>query len=454
VQFQQSKFDFPIMVKLGERIPSWGLSRWGGSSGLRFVPPDDEGFTLRGDRQRLVYKGRRRSHRFTILGDTAFEYDCILEREPESNVIFLRMEGAENFDFFRQADFVNEPFLKGSYNEKKKETLVGEGTGKLCHIHRPEIIDARGRRCWGDLSVVGNELRITIPEWWLSEAKYPVVIDPTIGTTTIGSQTTGVDPDNPTYDRPMLDAQMALNKYLVNQTGSGACTAYIYAYYDEADSYALPCIYTNNNDKPYFRKSLNEKGVDVNVASWQPAGWRSNTFSLNGSITAGDYIWFGVITGWFTTRFDYGGECYKFWPDWDGETLPSYLHIGPNDSFCNIKWSWYFTYGAITAQNYVCTLTQGVSLSDSHKATANYSRSAEETIQVQETSTWLHICIRKITDTAQIISSVFRGLVFSVRIITGVFVRDYILRRFLNARQELILKSCVSREITFESRIV
>jgi hypothetical protein len=79
------------------------------------MPPDDEGFILRGDRQRFIYKGRRCSHRFTILGDTAFEYDCILEREPESNVISLLMEGAERFDFFRQPDFVKDPFLKGSY---------------------------------------------------------------------------------------------------------------------------------------------------------------------------------------------------------------------------------------------------------------------------------------------------------------------------------------------------
>jgi hypothetical protein len=87
-----------------------------------------------------VYKGWRRSHRFTILGNDAFEYDVILEREPESNVVSLTMEGAENFDFFRQPDFLKEPLLAGSYAVYKKETLIGEGTGKLCHIHRPEII--------------------------------------------------------------------------------------------------------------------------------------------------------------------------------------------------------------------------------------------------------------------------------------------------------------------------
>jgi hypothetical protein len=113
VTFRQSLNDFPVKVTLGEKAPAWGLSRWA-SAGLRFLPPDDEGFTLRGDRQRFVYKGRRRSHRFTILGDTAFEYDCILEREPENNVITLLMEGAEHFDFFRQPDFVKDPFLKGS----------------------------------------------------------------------------------------------------------------------------------------------------------------------------------------------------------------------------------------------------------------------------------------------------------------------------------------------------
>ena len=83
-----------------------------------------------------------------------------------------------------------DPFLKGSYAVYSKDTLLGEGTGKLCHIHRPEIIDARGRRCWGDLSIVENCLCISIPENWLSEATYPVIVDPTVGTTTVGSQTT------------------------------------------------------------------------------------------------------------------------------------------------------------------------------------------------------------------------------------------------------------------------
>jgi hypothetical protein len=56
-------------------------------------------------------------------------------------------------------------------------------------------------------------------------------------------------------------------------------------------------------------------------------------------------------------------------------------------------------------------------------------------------------------DTVQAEGSIFRGLLLLVRIVTGVFVRDYFLGRFLKARQEIVLKSCVSREIILESKI-
>jgi hypothetical protein len=59
----------------------------------------------------------------------------------------------------------------------------------------------------------------------------------------------------------------------------------------------------------------------------------------------------------------------------------------------------------------------------------------------------------KVSDTAGAVGSVFRGLVFFVRIMTGLFVRDYVLSRFLKAKSEVNLKSCVSREIVLESKI-
>jgi hypothetical protein len=371
VRFFQSQNDFPVQVTLGEKVPAWGLSRWG-SSGLRFVPPDDEGFTLRGDRWRLVYKGWRRSHRFTILGDTAFEYDCILNREPESNVITLIMEGAGNFDFFRQPDFIKDPFLKGSYAVYKKETLLGEGTGKLCHIHSPLIIDSRGRQCWGDLSVTGNMLCITIPEAWLSEAKYPVIIDPTIGTTTVGSQTHWNNVDNESYDQLFLEASLGVNRFLVTESFTGTGTAFVYAYETDYDGRCKPVLYSDNNNTPLTRKSQSEGFFDSAVTSGKPASWRSTTFQSRETISTGSYIWFGLFCDWFAPRFDYGAKCY--WDYWDtkGDDIPDTYPLWRADSYYDFKLSMYFTYAS--AHNYTRTLTQGVTLTDSRKQAADYKR--------------------------------------------------------------------------------
>jgi len=567
--FRQSVSEFPCLVELGKCAPSFGLHRF--KNGLRFIPVDDEGFTLRGDKKRLVYKGRRQSHRFTILGNTAFEYDCILLREPESNVIALHMEGAENFDFFRQPDFVSDNFLKGSYAVYKKETLVGEGTGKLCHIHRPEIIDARGRRCWGELTVVGDELHITIPDWFLSNAKYPVVVDPTIGTTTVGSQTHWDNVENESYDQLFIEAALAVNRFLIPENFYGTATAYVYAYERDSDYRCKPVLYSDNNNVPLTRRSTNEGTFNIDVVAGNPAGWRSTSFNTNTSIASGSYLWFGLFCDWFAPKFDYGAKCY--WDTWEfvGNDIPNTYPVWSSSWYFNFKLSMYFTY--ISAQNYVRTLTQGVNLSDSKNIKANYKRikvdvvngltkansiisffrncfmtvlnnsglsrkpvfyrSALEQIEVSELFENKRDISRKCFDSAEITSdvnrskgflrllcenielnddyyfpilflrsipdvikisdifrngneyirelfdeakniaetirqsdykrfnsenvhaegSVFRQFFIFVKILTVSFIRDFIINRFLIAKEEIVLRSRITREILLESKI-
>jgi hypothetical protein len=423
------------------------------------------------------------------------------------------MEGAGNFDFFRQPDFLQEPLLAGSYAVYKKETFFGEGTGKLCHIHRPEIIDARGRRCFGDLSVVGNELRITIPEKWLGEAAYPVIVDPTVGTSTVGSQYKwDADPPEP-WVQLMFEGSIPVNRFLVPETINGLCTAYMYSYVDNyGEAGGRPVLYSDNGNSPLTRKSMNEGFADFSVKSNKPAGWRSATFMSNGAIASGSYIWFGVYTDFFwEPRFDYGAKCYcaDYWGNNNG--IPNTYHIYNANWYSDFKLSMYFTY--TSAQNYVRTLTQGVTLTDGRKLKADYKRATAQTVQANGTSKGLLTICRKIietvrgkdnnsisvlfvrslhetakvtdtlrhwgayyrgllditeaesevktgwtllvkiADTVQAAGLVFRGLILCVRIVTGVFVRDYLLGRFLKAREELILKSPISREIVLDSRI-
>ena len=571
IRFRQSVADFPLTVDLDKKVPSWGLTRWSGNNALRFIPIDDECFTLRGDKRQLLYKGRRRSHRFTILGDGAFEYDCILNREPENNVISLIMEGVERFDFLRQPDFVRDPFLKGSYAVYKKETLIGEGTGKLCHIHRPEIIDAKGRRCWGELSIIGNELRITIPEQWLAEAQYPVIVDPTVGTTTVGSQNRWFPEPGEPSEPLMFELSIPVNRFLVPEPITGLCTAYAYVNEDDWEAGGRPVVYSDNGNSPQIRRSMNEGLMDFRVISGKPVGWRSATFNSNGTIASGINIWFGIFCEYYwLPRFDWGARCYADW--WDHlPGIPNTYPIWSVNHFYDFRLSMYFTY--TSAQNYIRTLTQGVTLIDSRRLTADYKRNAIQTARVntalsrfetffrrcemtvrntmslnrypdffrtvteniragsekRESLSYTRMCfdnaransemkrihnviriiqdglrgidsqsilllyLRSVTDeaiatdkishlgsfirglyvtaestaetthganyhrsnadTVQADGSVFRGLLLFVRIITQVFIRDYLLGRFLKSRQEVVLKSCVCRELTLESKI-
>jgi hypothetical protein len=349
-----------------------------------------------------MYQGRKRSHRFTILGDTAFEYDCILEREPENNVITLLMEGAERFDFFRQPDFVKDPFLKGSYAVYKKETLLGEGTGKLCHIHRPEIIDSRGRRCWGELSVAGNKLCIAIPEEWLSEAKYPVVVDPTVGTATVGSQYLwDADPPEPPVPL-MFEGSIPVNRFLVSEAINGTCTAYVYTNDDDYEAGGRPVLYSDSGNTPRIRKSTQEGLLDLRVTGGKPKGWRNTTFLSNGSIASGSYIWFGVFADfyWFP-RFDFGAKCYTdWWWDYDVETaIPNEYPLYNANYYDDFKLSMYFTY--TPAQNYTRTLTQGVKLTDSRKLIGVYKRTMAQTVQGKTVVTRIEGFYRKFAQTVK-----------------------------------------------------
>jgi hypothetical protein len=60
---------------------------------------------------------------------------------------------------------------------------------------------------------------------------------------------------------------------------------------------------------------------------------------------------------------------------------------------------------------------------------------------------------RNETETVRAEGSVFRGLFIFIRILTTSLVHDFVLRRFLIAREELALKSCITREIILDSKI-
>jgi hypothetical protein len=120
------------------------------------------------------------------------------------------------------------------------------------------------------LSIVGNRLCITIPETWLGEAKYPVLVDPTVGTTTIGSQTNYRNEDNE-LEQLYFELSIGVNRFYISENLSSTATAYVYAYDKYSDISVRPVIYSDNNNVPKNRLSKAEGSYDVSINTSKPA---------------------------------------------------------------------------------------------------------------------------------------------------------------------------------------
>jgi hypothetical protein len=326
----------------------------------------------------------------------------------------------------------------------------------------------------------------------------------------VGSQTYWNNIDNDSYDQLFIELAIAVNRFLLPETLNGTATAYVYAYDNDYWGHCKPVIYSDNNNVPLARRSANEGDFDIAVSGSKPAGWRSASFQTNTSIASGNYIWFGLYCDWFAPRFDYGSKC--FWDYWGNNDIPNTYPLYNANDYYDFKLSMYFTYSS--AQNYVRTLTQGVRLSDNRRIIGDYKRNLTQTagvnslltryktffLKIQEivkgldsdNSSVLFVRFQReivnnteiprhkaaysrgfsditkieaearggwvlsavISDIVHATGAAFRGLLLFVRIVTTAFVRDYILGRFLKAREELILKSVICCEINLDSRII
>jgi hypothetical protein len=424
------------MVRLGKDTPSWELNRWGRDV-LRFSSLSGGGYALRGDSRHLLYRGEKESHRFTILDNERFEYDIILKKEPASNKIYIGIDGWEGFDFFRQPDTLSNPLLAGSYAVYKKETITdprfSTGTGKICHIHRPEIIDARGRRVWGDVWIDRGIMTITIPERWLGEAKYPVVVDPVIGLTTKGvlGPEDESDTDQSYFawdDYVGLDFiyKMGVNQYTAPSAVQGNCTAYLYLDYQPGyncympSEYQIwPLAYSNNTlNRPDILLSTQAGYINANIdgpLNGGPRGWRNTTITIGETIPGGGLFWFGFAGRDVMPRYDFGGKFYKshyssryntyeqvkskynkFPFENDTEWIDDYTEVEVWEQPCYaVKMSMYLVYTAVP-QNYTRLITQGVRLTDVRSNKYGGIRTIQQNATIQQVSTRLHSTIRTI----------------------------------------------------------
>jgi hypothetical protein len=276
-------------------------------------------------------------------------------------------------------------------------------------------------------------MTMIIPEWWLADAKYPVVVDPVVGSSVVGAYDEYDYMSQEDYERYLekkakdpstqldkckwkngigFDSELVCNKYRVplQLQGTYNACAYISKIIPPQHGYKpilYPLLYSDFNDKPkYLLVHDNTMGDPLayvgDPSSYTPR-WVQATLDINGSIAANTNVWFGFWGENSVTRFDYGALLFQtdlgsdpfedreyfnsfveMAQDYDFYDVsispnrfvedPDYINVYPGSRY-DLKVSMYL---AIPA-SYTHTVTQWVMPTETRKLTGKYQRSAKQT---------------------------------------------------------------------------
>ncbi|MFA5424833.1 MAG: hypothetical protein WC374_13345 [Phycisphaerae bacterium] len=172
------------------------------------------------------------------------KWDTIFEKCPASMDVIFNLQFSKGVEFLYQAEPSEEEKASGvdmpdeiigSYAVYCNKVNNQYKTGKLCHIPRPFVIDAKGRREWCVLKINGNTLTIVLPEKLMLEAAYPVRLDPSIGFNSVGGTQQSFNSFQlqlgQCYSSTMPEAGTASKIYVYADTDPGIPTATMHVGY-------------------------------------------------------------------------------------------------------------------------------------------------------------------------------------------------------------------------------
>jgi hypothetical protein len=194
-----------------------------------------------------------------------------------------------------------------------------------------------------------------------------------IGYQAVGKRNFYTNPDTGFSEDLFVTNGIALNKYTATGTLYGECTASVYArLYSQSGTVCRPVLYTGVNNYPDTKVSVNEGYYDV--SSPQNYKWRTAVFEIAGEIPADTEIWFGFYADSFNPCFDFGSKHVIAYLGEGVSGIPGVFPAGAWKNKNEIQFSTFFEVNP--SQQYEITITQGVTLTDSRKHSANYQRAA------------------------------------------------------------------------------
>ena len=199
----------------GEFFPQHKIMRWDNEVNLSMrLIHNEENPTVShdSDTDTVHWIGEKMEAHFYNLGvseehpEDAQELEVVLKEKPDTNLIQFTLKDKgiiyepqyPDLIVKRQPEDGADPIVPenvlGSYaiyTKEHKQNFTGGKlykAGKVGHIYRPKIIDAKGTWVWGKLNISEGILTVEIPQDFLDNAVYPVrhASGTTVGYTTIG----------------------------------------------------------------------------------------------------------------------------------------------------------------------------------------------------------------------------------------------------------------------------
>jgi hypothetical protein len=270
-------------------VPNLNCHRWDDEAWLNINYPvmiTTERETFADDKIELEAGGVKQ--RWYEKNGLNVEWEIEFPSKPSTNIIEFDITFSSNLMFFYQDTLRNDWLADDmgmtweEYNTacNRPENVVGSYavyigkknnkyvTGKFCHIYRPKLIDAAMHETWCDLNIniLTGKMTITIPERFLDDAIYPVILDPELGYTTAGASNYG-------------NNAVKLSSH-ADTDGSGGTTSMYHCALSAVDA-------TNNNAKIGVYDVNQTNGNPANEDLVEQAEYTSVTVSDDNQVAAG-----------------------------------------------------------------------------------------------------------------------------------------------------------------------
>lgn len=311
---------------------------------------------------RIEWRNKNRIVRFYELAgfhDGGVEFEVLLLNKSAGSFVefTIQSKGLRFFyqppltDAERKAGDIRPENIVGSY-AVYHETKTGNSlesksylTGKAFHIYRPYAIDAAGKKIWCTLRIdeQTSVMTISVPHWYFKFAKFPILIDPTLGYTTAGGSSTFTSTDRIRacqYTATEGGSITSMSMWCDDSGGADNGTMIIYS--DTGADYPDALLY----ETAEFALS--------NAATW-------NTQSLSGTFSTSDKLWLGLYTSGATAYYDITGSDPHRTADLAYDSSAPATFPGGAVDDTGKRLSVYITYSNV--QNYTKNLTESIAFS-------------------------------------------------------------------------------------------